>query len=528
MVTHDWRLVSPAYGDAKARPQSNPTLQKYDASDPVSIFQKDPTASLPFGEEDLVYAPVGGELLLKTDVRKLFLATHKRFYLVVCELHCDTVGFPNASSADVCEAGFVVRKRVPAPRFESEFVGELGQFVARVRDAEVRVQKARAANIGVAIVDAPPEEARDVAAVVAKTKLKLPPIFKIIDELPLARRLPSKEEALASAEQELANWRGQLAHYVDARGLRLRAQGWVADPRTPKLGAWVRVAETPQRIDEVVSPLYPLVPDPRNDKHPARGRTLYYGIVPTASADLDANGAPRFDETSLYEIRCFVRRHDPRCPRKTGEQDCQGQVFWSAPTQRYRLADHFDLHGTSQLPVAVRMPSLAALKAHAAGMKAGGGPKLAQRGTDGQPVLDANGKPTDSGELGPQPCGRGAPFRITLPPASLPRLIEPPPSVLPPGLLPPVPLGLGSGGFALSIPMVTIVALFAMRIFLAILSLVFPPINFLKSLGFAFGDPLQDPALPLESLNFDLVLPELAPPSLSIANCLPPLPGAPA
>src|SRR5213075_307178 len=133
--------------------------------------------------EDLVYAPVGGELLLKTDVRKLYLATHKRFYLVVCELHCDTIGFPNAARTDACEAGFVVRKRVPAPRFESEFVGELGQYVARVRDAAVRVQEAervRAANIGVALVDAPPEEATDVVVAMTKTaaggtKLRIPP-----------------------------------------------------------------------------------------------------------------------------------------------------------------------------------------------------------------------------------------------------------------------------------------------------------------------------------------------------------------
>jgi hypothetical protein len=282
------------------------------------------------------------------------------------------------------------------------------------------------------------------------------------------------------------------------------------------------VAETPQRIDEAVLPLYPLVPDPTNTQHPARGRTIYYGIVPTAGNDLDATGAPRFDETSLYEIRCYVRRHDPRCPRKRGGHDCQGPIFWSAPTERYRLADHFDLHGTSQHPVAVRMPSLATLKAHAAVMRHGGGPKLARRGADGQPVLDADGSPVDSGETAPPPCGGGAPFRITLPKASLPRML------VPQTMIPPAPLGLGSGGFALSIPMVTIVALFAMRIFLAILSILFPPLSFLKSLGFAFGNPLEDPTLPFEHSNFDIVLPELAPPQLNLANCLPPLPGAPA
>src|SRR5207253_2258648 len=48
----------------------------------------------------------------------LFLDTHKRFYLVVCELHCDVAGLPNANPDEVCETGFVVRRRgcdVPQP-----------------------------------------------------------------------------------------------------------------------------------------------------------------------------------------------------------------------------------------------------------------------------------------------------------------------------------------------------------------------------------------------------------------------------
>ena len=55
---------------------------------------------------------------LLAPTRKLFLNTHKRFYLVVCELHCDAPGLPNAQHSDVLEAGFVVRRRVasvPSP-----------------------------------------------------------------------------------------------------------------------------------------------------------------------------------------------------------------------------------------------------------------------------------------------------------------------------------------------------------------------------------------------------------------------------
>ena len=44
--------------------------------------------------------------------RKIFLDTHKRFYLVVCQIHCDAPGLPaRRTRDDVCEAGFVVRRR---------------------------------------------------------------------------------------------------------------------------------------------------------------------------------------------------------------------------------------------------------------------------------------------------------------------------------------------------------------------------------------------------------------------------------
>src|SRR5207249_12309899 len=57
-------------------------------------------------------------VLVRSGTRKLFLDAHKRFYLIVCELHCDVAGLPNANPAEVCETGFVVRRRacnVPQP-----------------------------------------------------------------------------------------------------------------------------------------------------------------------------------------------------------------------------------------------------------------------------------------------------------------------------------------------------------------------------------------------------------------------------
>ena len=75
-------------------------------------FLKDPQHSLKFVDEDLVHAgrrsapalqipsvhrAAAASAITSTshgDVRKLFLDTHKRFYLVVCELHCDAPGLP--------------------------------------------------------------------------------------------------------------------------------------------------------------------------------------------------------------------------------------------------------------------------------------------------------------------------------------------------------------------------------------------------------------------------------------------------
>lgn len=537
---HDWRLVGPAYRGDHPRPGSAPVLQKYDASDPVTPFVRDPTASLPFGDEDVVYVPAGGDLLLQTDVRKLYLATHKRFYLVVCELHCNAPGFPNASRTDVCEAGFVIRRRVPRRPLRPQLEGRLGELVGGVREAQrVAIERVSAAgaapadvtahaSFGVGFVDAVQDAVRDaVDDLVARTRTtpraapapKIPPLFVEAPAAAMRVQTP-QEKAAAQAEQELADWHAQLTEYVDEHDLRLGLQGWFADPRAPGVGAWQRVAETPTRVEESVVPLYPLVPPPTDEQHAARGRTIWFGVVPTASADLDATGAARFDEHGLYEIRCFVRRHDPSCPRTpvADGRDCKGPLFWSERTAPYRVAGHFDLHGTSNQPVSVKLPSLAALRAQANALPRGA--KLAKRGPDGRPVV-RDGKPVeDPGKFAPSPCGRGAPFRISLPKASLPRMVEPGP------MAPPVPLGLGTGSFGLSIPLVTIVALFVLRIFLAILSLLFPPINFLKSLAFAVGNPLEDPLLLSEAATM-VVLAELDPPEARLTSCLPPLPEPP-
>ena len=127
-VGHDWRLVAPWWHwpkadgatleDRRAVRTSAPVLQKYDTPDLVNTFLADPQRRLAFLDtSDRVALITPGSTPLRmptrtpTTLRKLFLASHHRHYLVVCGLHCDRPGFPHANRRDVCETGFVVRRR---------------------------------------------------------------------------------------------------------------------------------------------------------------------------------------------------------------------------------------------------------------------------------------------------------------------------------------------------------------------------------------------------------------------------------
>jgi len=134
--TNPWLLVGPWYswpkpGVPSTGRTSAPFIQKYETADFVNEFLKNPQHSLVFNDkeengvaEDQVFEvtpiqppPTGkrgrlsDNVLTNMRIRKLFLDTHKRFYLVVCELHCDTAGFPTVDRNEVCEIGFVVRRR---------------------------------------------------------------------------------------------------------------------------------------------------------------------------------------------------------------------------------------------------------------------------------------------------------------------------------------------------------------------------------------------------------------------------------
>ena len=396
---HKWMIVGPTWALASGQsPRASvPVIQKYDTSDLVNAFLKDPTPYLKFNGEDLVHTVQESSTrvakffnldYVATTTRKLFLDTHKRFYLVVCEVHCDAFGFPAVKRDAICEAGFVIR------RYAWRFPGDdtKGTVATAFEDA-------RSDGLG------------------GLTEL-----------------------------QDQARLRG---------GVEVE-QRWVPDPDTDGLGEWTDVATESNKPDEAVYPLYPLIPDPRKTSHPGAGRTIYFGLIPTASTDLDGLGRSHFDDQDVYEIRTFGRQHHFPCPKKGTRNDCSGPLVWSQPTAPYQIAATFDLIGTSYRVVNVKMPHLKTLRAQASKNN----------------------------------IGLRAPVRFNLPKHSGPNIGTP-------GL--PIPGGpkLESGICFRNIPLTTIVAMFAYNIFKPIVVNIFR-LYYLEPLEFCIPGktPAANPASP--------------------------------
>lgn len=372
-----WTLTAPWWawpklGTAGRDPRTTaPLLQMYEASDPVSGFVKEPQKRLAFGADDVVQqlvkypaVPAGSKRPRFSDyylvpdpagTRKVFLPSHKRFYLVVCELHCDSAGLPSVTREKVCEAGFVVRRRTlsfgaeyaePARKVLAKINGLSGEMAALERGGTKGLLKKRAmltpgGVFGAMAGAASPPKAGSVATAV--------------DAKQAARR--------AALQAELAAARAELLQWKTSSGAVSLAEGWIPDAEAENVGAWAVVDEKPEAIEEVIYPLSPLVADPRKPEHDATGKTIWFGMIPTGSREVEANGAARFDDATRYEVRCFVRRHRCDCP-KTGERnDCGGELVWSASSAVFQLATHFDPVGTGNHPVTIQMPDIPTLAA---------------------------------------------------------------------------------------------------------------------------------------------------------------------
>ncbi|TCO80643.1 hypothetical protein EV699_113121 [Plasticicumulans lactativorans] len=366
-VKHPWLLLGPWYrwavpGRPSAGRGSRPQIQKYDSSKLVDTFLADPQRSLRYTDEDRVHvvqtlAPLVPALwnglrrrladthYAPSATRKLFLDLHKRFYLLVCELHCDAAGLPSVDRNDVCEAGFVLRRRVVR--------GLTPAALDAVKPVIEGLASARA-ELGLLDGMAPADERGWLARALGGA---------VFD----AGVAGAREGRRALAEARLGELGAQFDAWVATYGISSELQGWrvLAD----RVGRWEAVGETPEQTFEQVLPLYPRVPDPRQPDT-GYGRTLYFGLVPTGAADVDEAGKPKLDADTRYELRAFVRRRKPGCPqpsgRPPGKPVCKGQVYWSLSTETFQLAAPFDLDGTSHQPVNVPLPDLNALRAQAA------------------------------------------------------------------------------------------------------------------------------------------------------------------
>lgn len=389
-----WCLVGPWYrwprpGLPDDGRVARPALQKLAGNDFLAQFLRQPQHTLKFDEaidvvqeHDLVGAKVGGKLatmfaldakgdplprgssaapfrarLAPGTLRKLYQPTHDRHYVVTCELHCDEPGFPRVNRQKVCQAGFVVRRRrsiLPA-----------GVSADDVEAQAKVVRQAEADWFELQTLAETATDPRNSSQLQANAQQRL-------QDLAAAQWLDSADALLALRRQQLAGKRLAFAAWQQQQGVTVAIDGWFPAPAgsASGLGAWQQLDGAARTADivsgEQVYPLFPLVPDPREKTHDAAGRTFYYGVVPTQDLQHDADGKPHYDDRSTYEAWCFVRAHHD-CPPLAGRQpDCHGPLTWSLPSEAFRLAAAFDVLGSANRPVTIRMPDLRDLAAQAA------------------------------------------------------------------------------------------------------------------------------------------------------------------
>ncbi|MDO6710287.1 hypothetical protein Q4567_06110 [Aliiglaciecola sp. 2_MG-2023] len=461
---HPWKLVGPWYrpsslgGYAVTKTALNrfsaPIIQKYADANFANNLVNEPQHSLRFNSEDFVQPFSGDPNQVITPIEraqshtplKLYLDTHSRFYVVVCELHCDVAGFPQVERNKVCEAGFVVRRRVPV--ITPELKGKVETLLQQRSQLQNDLNK-----VNMQVKTAQLQESQQSSDISGLLKTKSARLFSGLQS--------GTAEKLT---ENLQDTNGQLDQLSQSGDIKIELQGWKSSD-LKGVGNWLPIEETPEQITEQVIPMYPLIADPTNPNHSANGKTLWFGVIPTSLADVDSNNNPRFDDADLYEIRCFVRRHHSQFPIQKNHADCCGDVIWSEATEGYQIAAHFDLDGTSHRPVNIKLPDLPAIR----------------------------------NQVNNAPAGRGASARIIAPAESSLNFATDSMD-MPQGGEPLTRAGQQICFF--SIFLFFIVAMFLFRLFLPILLFIFN-LWFLLKLKFCIPPSFQFDAGLVGSLNFD-------------------------
>jgi hypothetical protein len=356
-VEHPYALRTPWYVreleqwtqfDPAAR---RPAIQKYATPDFIDRLLADPRDSLRFDDDDRWSFPVkvgfpapgtgrerfADHRLVRTPMRKLYQPSHDRFYILAVELFCDEPGLPRPGDVAGVEVRFVVRRE------RVRFLGQQSAVRALARSL-IRELARKAGD-------------------------------RVVANLP-SGKIPNSEDL-----DDLV-WGQQASdHQFSATQLRLLKQirpqrtveAWVVT--SAGHGNWheVGAGEQPALLaGEQELPMWRLPPR-AEDCQAARTRSLWFGVVPTYSSDVDGSGRPKLDDRSIYRLRCFARR-----PPAPGQEHCPPEIWWSEPTRPYRLAAFFDPAGSKNRRVSVKMPDLRDLAARAAEPAGPGGMEIVQ------------------------------------------------------------------------------------------------------------------------------------------------------
>jgi hypothetical protein len=281
-------------------------------------------------------------VLARSGVRKLYQPSHQRFYAITVELFCDVPGLPRPAQAGPVEVKFVVR------RLRTTFAHP-GTNGKDLKDL------ARAAASELFCHDFPPPDSQPY-----------PPKDPSLDT---AQDLVALYGLTGPDAAKHAAFQAKHAELIKSICIEQVLEGWYA-PAGGR-GAWRPVPLKPgdpvPADPEQELPMW-RIPASAAGCLPAQTRSLWFGVIPTYSGELDLGDRPKLDDHTTYVLQCVARRPQPP-PR----QSCPPVVAWSGPSVPYRLAAFFDPSGTANRRIHVRLPDFAALAARAGDGPSGGG-----------------------------------------------------------------------------------------------------------------------------------------------------------
>lgn len=391
LVEHGYALRGPWYERERQlhRPGSaaagsdRPAIQKYATDGFVDQLLRNPRDSLILDEVDDRWSypvPIGaasarpsagqGRLgfsthrMVHTPLRKLYQPNHDRFYTAVIELFCDQPGLPLPGVAAGVDVKMVIRRElVDVPKDLSS---------AQIRQIRTLARKVLQQFSNGPLVGEPKED----------------------DPAPA-----DLADALWSSPEVRAGFEAEYQALLASLGARRIVQGWVQ--RTGEIGEWKEIPEDddlepvllPGELEQSMWRIPPFVP-PDDELCPTKNRGLWFGLVPTFSGESDTRGEPKLDDHATYTLRCFARKRPA-----PGHEHCPPKIWWSSPSESFRLASFFDPDGTKNHLTTVAAPDFRTLAARAGQPSAGGGLQVV-RPPGSQMMFDPNNGSPKEGTLG--------------------------------------------------------------------------------------------------------------------------------